>query len=130
MPGIGDQRFERAVIAMCVHDDDGALGIMANRAHDSLTVRGLMEQLDVDPGITPDVPVLFGGPVEPGRGFVLHSPDYSGQSTVEVGSAATGRRPGVVADVDDRRVEGHRIGSRPEAVAGGARLYRLVGRTA
>ncbi len=87
MPGIGDPRFERAVIAMCVHDDDGALGIMVNRAHDELGVRALMMQLDVDPGVTPDVPVLIGGPVEPGRGFVLHSADYAGQSTIAVGGS-------------------------------------------
>ncbi len=86
MPGIGDQRFERAVIAMCIHDDDGALGIMANQTVAGLSVRDLMAQLDIDPGDTPaDAPVLYGGPVEPGRGFVLHSPDYAGQSTVSVG---------------------------------------------
>lgn len=84
MPGIGDPRFERAVIAMCVHDDDGALGLIVNRPADSLTVRDLMAQLEVEPGVTPDVPVLVGGPVEPGRGFVLHSPDYAGQSTIHV----------------------------------------------
>ena len=85
MPGIGDPRFERAVIAMCVHDEDGALGIMANSALDGLTVRALMQQLDVDPGVTPeDATVMLGGPVEPSRGFVLHSPDYDGQSTISV----------------------------------------------
>ena len=86
MPGIGDPRFERAVIAMCVHDDDGALGIMANRLVDGLTVHALMEQLDIDPGQTPAAArVLRGGPVEPGRGFILHSPEYVGQSTIAVG---------------------------------------------
>lgn len=85
MPGIGDPRFERSVIAMCVHDEDGALGLVVNHAHDSLTVRELMEQLDIDPGATPmDARVLVGGPVEPGRGFVLHSPEYEGQSTINV----------------------------------------------
>ena len=86
MPGIGDPRFERAVIAMCVHDDDGALGIMVNRFVDGLSVHELMQQLDIDPGQTPaDAQVLRGGPVEPGRGFVLHSPEYAGQSTIAVG---------------------------------------------
>ena len=89
MPGIGDPRFERAVIAMCVHDDNGALGIMANQPVEGLTVRDLMTQLDIDPGVTPvDAPVLRGGPVEPGRGFILHSPDYAGQSTIAVGLPA------------------------------------------
>jgi putative transcriptional regulator len=85
MPGIGDERFERAVIAMCVHDENGALGIIANRRHERLSVRELMEQLDVDPGLTPhDAMVLAGGPVEPGRGFVVHSPDYQGDGTIDV----------------------------------------------
>ncbi len=85
MPGIGDPRFERVVIAMCLHDADGALGLVVNRRHDDLSVRALMEQLDVDPGVTPhDARVMIGGPVEPGRGFVLHSTDYEGQSTIGV----------------------------------------------
>jgi putative transcriptional regulator len=86
MPGIGDPRFERVVIAMCLHDDDGALGLVVNNQLGALSVRGLMEQLDIDPGVTPaDAMVMQGGPVEPGRGFVLHSADYTGQSTLAVG---------------------------------------------
>ena len=86
MPGIGDPRFERVVIAMCVHDEAGALGIVANQPMDGLTVRGLMAQLGVDPGDTPaEAVVMAGGPVEPTRGFVLHSPEYSGQSSIAVG---------------------------------------------
>lgn len=85
MPGIGDPRFERVVIAMCLHDDDGALGIVTNTVAGDLTVRDLMEQLDIDPGITPlAARVMNGGPVEPSRGFVLHSPEYEGQSTISV----------------------------------------------
>jgi putative transcriptional regulator len=87
MPGIGDPRFERVVIAMCVHDDDGALGIVTNAPFGTLTVRELMEQLNVDPGTTPaDARVMAGGPVEPGRGFVVHSPDWQGQSSIAVGN--------------------------------------------
>ena len=102
MPGIGDARFERSVIAMCVHDDDGALGVMVNRPADALTVRDLMRQLDVDPGATPDAaPVFVGGPVEPGRGFVLHTPDYGGQSTISVGSGPGGAaRWGLTSTID------------------------------
>ena len=86
MPGIGDPRFERVVIAMCLHDADGALGIVCNAVIGDLTVRDLMEQLDIDPGVTPKgLPVMLGGPVEPSRGFVLHSGDYEGQSTISVG---------------------------------------------
>lgn len=89
MPGIGDPRFERVVIAMCLHDDDGALGIVVNNLAGDLTVRALMEQLDIDPGVTPpEAMVMDGGPVEPGRGFVLHSAEYQGQSTICVGGPA------------------------------------------
>nr|WP_310524095.1 YqgE/AlgH family protein [Polymorphobacter sp.] len=85
MPGIGDPRFERVVIAMCLHDEEGALGIVANSVSGDLTVRALMEQLDIDPGVTPvEARVMIGGPVEPARGFVLHSPEYEGQSTISV----------------------------------------------
>lgn len=85
LPGIGDPRFERAVIAMCVHDDNGALGLNLGATYDGLTVRELMEQLKIDPGATPEnVPIHVGGPVEPGRGFVLHSPEYSSDGTLMV----------------------------------------------
>jgi len=85
MPGIGDSRFERSVIAMCLHDGDGAFGLVANNPAGGLTVRALMEQLEIDPGVTPeDALVMSGGPVEPGRGFVLHSADYQGQGTISV----------------------------------------------
>jgi len=86
MPGIGDPRFERVVIAMCVHDENGALGIVANTPVGGLTVRQLMEQLDVDPGTTPADPlVMAGGPVDPARGFVVHSPEWQGQNSIAVG---------------------------------------------
>jgi putative transcriptional regulator len=105
MPGIGDERFERAVIAMCVHDDNGALGIMANRRHERLSVRALMEQLDIDPGRTPrEAMVLEGGPVEPGRGFVLHTPDYSGDGTIHVGNVwGLTASLGVLTDIAEGR---------------------------
>lgn len=86
MPGIGDPRFERVVIAMCLHDEDGALGLVVNRPLGDLGVRALMQQLDIDPGETPETAlVMQGGPVEPARGFVLHSPEYDGQGTISVG---------------------------------------------
>jgi putative transcriptional regulator len=85
MPGIGDPRFERVVIAMCLHDKEGALGLVVNRPLGDLGVRSLMEQLEIDAGGTPETaPVMQGGPVEPARGFVLHSPDYAGAGTINV----------------------------------------------
>ena len=84
MPGIGDPRFERAVIAMCAHDEEGALGIGIGTHLDGLGFHDLLRQLDIDPGIAPDVAVHAGGPVEPGRGFVLHSADWGGEGSVDV----------------------------------------------
>lgn len=84
MPGIGDRRFERAVIAMCAHDEAGALGIGIGGHVPGLGLHMLMRQLGVDPGVAPDVPVHAGGPVEPNRGFVLHSDDWGGEGSVDV----------------------------------------------
>jgi putative transcriptional regulator len=84
MPGIGDPRFERAVIAMCAHDSEGALGIGVGETIEGLSLHDLLRQFEIEPGDAPDVPVHFGGPVEPRRGFVLHAPDWGGQDTIDV----------------------------------------------
>jgi putative transcriptional regulator len=84
MPGMADPRFERAVIAMCVHDENGAIGIGIGHKRAGISFRGLLKQLDLDPGEAPDLAVHHGGPVEPGRGFVLHSTDWGGQDTLHV----------------------------------------------
>ena len=77
MPGMTDPRFEKTVIYMCAHNEDGAMGLVVNRAIESMTFPEMLEQLDIDTGDPGDsIRVLFGGPVEQGRGFVLHSPDY------------------------------------------------------
>lgn len=90
MPGIGDPRFEHAVIALCVHDEQGAIGIGIGRQRTGLGLRELLEQLEIDPGVAEDRPVLDGGPVEPGRGFVLHSTDWEGQDTIRVAGEGGG----------------------------------------
>ena len=84
MPGIGDPRFEKAVIAMCVHDEDGALGIGLGRIMPRITFHDLLGQLDIEPGVAPDVAIHVGGPVEPQRGFILHSDDWGGDGSVHV----------------------------------------------
>src|SRR3546814_10222052 len=89
MPGIDDPRFERAVIAMCVHDEGGAMGIGVGTEIEGISLHGLLTQLEIDPGIAPDVPVLAGGPVEPQRGFVLHSQDWAGEGSVQIGNSYT-----------------------------------------
>ncbi len=77
MPGMTDPRFEKTVIYMCAHNEDGAMGLVVNRAIDSMTFPEMLEQLEIDtPEAGDEIRVLFGGPVEQARGFVLHSPDY------------------------------------------------------
>jgi putative transcriptional regulator len=83
MPGMADPRFERAVIAMCVHDENGAIGIGIGHKRAGISFRGLLRQLDIEPGEAPDCAVHHGGPVEPGRGFILHSTDWGGQDSVQ-----------------------------------------------
>jgi len=84
MPGMADPRFERAVIAMCIHDENGAIGIGIGQKRAGITFRALLRQLEIDPGAAPDCAVHHGGPVEPGRGFILHSTDWGGQDSVQV----------------------------------------------
>ena len=84
MPGMFDPRFERSVNVMCVHDEHGALGIGIGHVRDGISFHGVLEELGIDPGSTPDCPVMHGGPVETGRGFILHSTDWGGTDTIEV----------------------------------------------
>ncbi len=77
MPGLGDPRFERSVILVCAHSQDGAMGIVVNKPASELSFAGLLEQLNIP--VAPegrDIRVHVGGPVERGRGFVLHSSDW------------------------------------------------------
>ena len=89
MPGMGDPRFDHAVIAICAHDEDGALGIGVGHPRSGLRVRQLLDQLGLEPGNMPDAPVYHGGPVEPGRGFVIHSDDWGGQDSIMVPGIGT-----------------------------------------
>ena len=84
MPGIGDPRFERAVIAMCSHDEEGALGIGLGRIVPRIGFHELLSQLDIPTGVAPDAPIHVGGPVEPQRGFILHTRDWGGEGSMEV----------------------------------------------
>jgi putative transcriptional regulator len=87
LPGIGDPRFEQAVIAMCLHEPDGAMGVGIGRIVPGLGLHTLLKQLDIEPGVAPDAPIHLGGPVEKQRGFVLHSPDWRGEDTLLVSEA-------------------------------------------
>ena len=84
MPTMGDERFARAVIYMCAHSADGAMGIIVNQPAAHVSFSDLLVQLDVLPAAdliqlpqqAGDVKVLKGGPVDTQRGFVLHSADF------------------------------------------------------
>ena len=85
MPGLTDPRFARTVIYMCAHSADGAMGLVLNRALESLTFPDLLEQLGIETDSVEDpIKIHFGGPVESGRGFVLHTPDYVQDATLVV----------------------------------------------
>jgi putative transcriptional regulator len=85
MPGIGDERFEKTVICICAHSEDGAMGLVVNREIDTLTFPDMLQQLGIAPNPMAEfIQVHFGGPVESGRGFVLHSPDYMHDGTLLV----------------------------------------------
>ena len=85
MPGMRDERFAKSVIYMCAHSEEGAMGLVLNQRLDALTFAELISQLELDEKhLSKDVPVHFGGPVESGRGFVLHTSDYQQDATLEV----------------------------------------------
>ena len=92
MPSMEDPRFARAVICLCAHSSEGAMGIVLNRAIENLTFDDLLKQLDVTP-VPPArrIRLHAGGPVEGGRGFVLHTQDWSSESslTMDGGFALT-----------------------------------------
>ncbi|TDL81586.1 DUF179 domain-containing protein [Palleronia sediminis] len=113
MPGMGDPRFERAVIFLCAHGEDGAMGLIVNKPATEISLSDLLEQLDIPMAEGPDTRVHFGGPVEGRRGFVLHSPDYeAGEGTLDVEG-----RFGMTATLDVLRSMGDGAGPRQAIVA-------------
>jgi putative transcriptional regulator len=88
MPQMGDPRFERTVIYLCAHTAEGAMGIVINRALEDVHLPDLLRQLNIPATRTSDgIQVHFGGPVETGQGFILHSADYVQDSTLMVGGS-------------------------------------------
>jgi putative transcriptional regulator len=94
MPNMADERFHRTVVFICAHSDDGAMGFIINRPQ-GMCFSELIGKLDLEKsarisssgsssGKPADLPVLSGGPVDTGRGFVLHTDDYHSQSTMPV----------------------------------------------
>jgi putative transcriptional regulator len=107
MPGIGDPRFERSVVLMCAHDSDHAMGLALNRPAEGLSTPDLLERLGIQPQFAmPDDPVLFGGPVDRERGFVVHTDDYMSRGSslpVRPGIAWTATRDVLEAMADRLR---------------------------
>jgi putative transcriptional regulator len=91
MPGMSDANFARTVVYICAHSADGAMGFVINRPQ-QLNFSDVLLHLDLLgedevirlPGETRDFPIRSGGPVESGRGFVLHSDDYLSESSIPV----------------------------------------------
>lgn len=82
-PSMPDERFQKSVVFICKHDDDGALGIIVNNKVDDLPLGQVYKQLGIEVSRTAaERPVLFGGPVEPSLGLVLHSADYKREETL------------------------------------------------
>ena len=82
MPGMPDPRFEKSVIFMCSHSAQGAMGLIINKPIGGLSFRELVDKLGIGMTVARGgAPILFGGPVQMGRGFVLHSTDYSGEES-------------------------------------------------
>lgn len=82
MPGMQDPRFHRTVVYVCAHSEEGAMGLIVNKPAETLALKDLFERLDIPiTGPAAAEPVRFGGPVETGRGFVLHSADYGADKT-------------------------------------------------
>lgn len=86
LPEMTDPRFQETVIYLVDHNESGAFGLVVNRPLGEIPIAELMSRLGVEPkGAKGALSIFYGGPVEPGRGFVLHSADYEGASTRYLG---------------------------------------------
>jgi len=85
MPQMKDDRFMRSVVYICAHTSDGAMGLVINKVVESVNFPELLDQLNISSGsANREIRVHFGGPVETGRGFVLHSADYVQDATLVI----------------------------------------------
>ncbi len=89
MPGMTDPRFENSVIYICTHSDEGAMGLVINKPCENISFPDLLDQLNIDISTNPqelfgldNIALHEGGPVESGRGFILHSADYVQETTL------------------------------------------------
>jgi putative transcriptional regulator len=113
MPTMGDERFARTLVYMCAHNEDGAMGLVVNKPLEDLSFSDLLTQLGIDQGPVADhIRVHFGGPVETGRGFVLHSDDYSNDGTLPIADGVA-----LTATVDVLRAMAQGSGPRKSLLA-------------
>lgn len=84
MPQMSDPRFARTVVFLCAHGEEGAMGLVINKLADNISFEDLLDQLEIEDTTINALSVLNGGPVETGRGFVLHSRDYFQDGSIEV----------------------------------------------
>jgi putative transcriptional regulator len=114
MPQMMDPRFARSVVYVCSHsEDEWAMGLVVNKLLASLTMDELFTHLKLEPGALGQArPVHFGGPVEPGRGFVLHTADYREDATLVVGDGFA-----VTATLDILRAIGKGAGPQKSLLA-------------
>jgi putative transcriptional regulator len=99
--GLQDPRFARTVVYVVRHDADGAFGLVINRPGPEVPLAPLLQELGLDDrGVTARIRVHYGGPVEPGRGFVLHTAEYATAGTERlVGDVALTSQPVVLGDI-------------------------------
>ena len=114
MPQMMDPRFARSVVYVCAHSEEaGAMGLVVNKLLASLTMDELFAHLKLEPArLNQARPVHFGGPVEPGRGFVLHTTDYHEEVTLPVSEEFA-----VTATLDILRAIGRGEGPRRSLLA-------------
>ena len=89
MPSMKDPRFHNAVIYMCSHDEQGAMGLVINHVVPGMDFKDILKELPIESEIEIDpaalsIPIMLGGPVDTGRGFLLHSSDFSDAQTIIV----------------------------------------------
>ena len=107
MPQMQDPRFMRSVIFMCAHNAEGAMGLVINKVVEQPSMPDLLRQLGIAANGFGNAAVHFGGPVEQGRGFVLHSADYTEEATLVVDG-----RVGLTSTTDILRAIGRGEGPR------------------
>lgn len=84
-PGMADPRFAKSVVAICSHDENGALGINIGETVEGINFHDVLRQFEIEPGNAPNCEIFLGGPMETQRGFILHSLDINMLDTLQVG---------------------------------------------